>query len=109
MKLATLIAAAILATTAAQAQSARRHFIQQPDGQIILSTDRCASGKGLEATFIESRQGGGGAFGCWVIWKDRVYVSWNTLLGNKGSILRGASDVISYPAPEALIDRNSVP
>ena len=104
MKLATIVAAvAVLASTASHAQYERNYYVDQPDGQIILNTKRCTGGKGKEATFIESRRGGGGAYGCWLLWGGRVHISWNTFVGNNGSILNGGGEVVSYPTPRELL------
>jgi hypothetical protein len=93
------IIAAILAAATAQAQDRGIH-INTRDGRVILEQDRCPK-TGKQATFIESKSNGGGAYGCWYVWNDNVYVAWHTFMGANGSVLHG-NTIMTYPAPPEL-------
>jgi hypothetical protein len=100
MKLATILAATIAAILVSATAHANTH-IETREGRLILERKPCAK-SGQEATFIESRANGGGAYGCWYVWNDTVYVAWHTLVGPTGSLLR--TDLIkTYPAPRELM------
>jgi hypothetical protein len=94
MKLATILAA-ILVSAAAHANT----HIETSEGRLILERKPCAK-SGQEATFIESRANGG-AYGCWYVWNDNVYVAWHTFMGANGSMLR-TDAIMTYPAPPEL-------
>lgn len=96
MKLVAILAA-ILVSAAAHANTE----IETREGRVILERTPCAK-SGNEATFIESRRNGGGAYGCWYIWNDNVYVAWHTMIGPTGSIIR-TNFVKTYPAPAELL------
>lgn len=89
---------AFLITAAAAAAASP---ITTNDGHLYLEKASCQSG-GREASLIETRDNGGGAYGCWVIVGDRIEVVWTTLIGPTGSIMR-ANIRRSYPAPRELI------
>jgi len=99
MKTLTAIAIAVAASLASPA-IARDHTIYRHDGNLILQQANCPTG-GKEATFIENRSNGGGAYGCWEMKGDTIYVRWNTFIGPTGSVIN-SSVVQQYPAPEAL-------
>lgn len=94
-----LIIIAILAAAASPAISQNR-YIDRADGQVILEPAKCQGG-GQQATFIENRSFGGGAYGCWEFKGDSVIVRWTHLVGPTGSILP-ANFVEKYPAPTGL-------
>ncbi len=94
-----LIAAAICLGMASLA-SAQTIRINQPDGELLLEQDRCRT-SGQQATFIESRSNGGGAYGCWEFKDGYVYVRWTQMIGPTGSILN-TDKVVRYQAPEGL-------
>lgn len=94
-----LVAAAICLgiTSYASAQTVR---INQPDGELLLEQEKCRT-SGQQATFIESRSNGGGAYGCWEVKDGYVYVHWTQMIGPTGSILN-TDKVMRYLAPATL-------
>lgn len=91
----TLLAALLTLATASPA-AAQNVYINQPDGQLVLEQEKCQSG-GRQASFIESRSNGGGAYGCWEAKDGYVYVRWSQLVGPTGSILN-IDKVMRYEA-----------
>lgn len=67
---------------------------------LVLEQERCRTG-GQQATFIESRSNGGGAYGCWELKDGFVYVHWTQMVGSTGSILN-TDKVMRYRTPESL-------
>lgn len=61
--------------------------ITTQDGDLYLKDEPCPDG-GREAMLIETRDNGGGAYGCWVIVGDRIEVLWTTLIGLTGPFLK---------------------
>ncbi len=99
MRKPLLVAAAICLGTVsvAPAQTIR---INQPDGELLLEQERCRAG-GQQATFMESRPNGSGAYGCWELKDGYVYVRWTQMIGPTGSIL-DTDKVMRYQAPASL-------
>lgn len=97
MKLPKLILAALFVATAAQAQN---YQFDIPEGRVILEPQPCRVA-GREATMIESRANGGGAYGCWVRDGDKIHVVWTQLLGPTGSVLNTKLHKI-YDAPPSM-------
>lgn len=98
MKEAVAFAVVVLFTaTPVAAQTIR---IDQQDGQLILEQAKCPTG-GQQATFIESRSNGGGAYGCWELKSGYVYVRWTQMIGPTGSILN-TDKQMRYLAPASL-------
>ena len=93
-----IIAIALVISGAAYA----RVPITTQDGNLYLNNEPCTNG-GREATLIETRDNGGGAYGCWVIVGDRIEVLWTTLVGPTGSFLK-SNLRRSYPATRDLIE-----
>lgn len=77
----------------------RNRYIDTPEGTITLQNEKCPTG-GLAAVMIESRENGGGAYGCWEEQDGFIYIHWNQLVGPTGSILE-ADFTQRYPVEDA--------
>lgn len=92
-----ITAIAIIIAGSAHAQAP----ITTNDGDLYLGKVQCPEG-GREATLIETRDNGGGAYGCWVVNGNRIDVLWLTVVGPTGSLLK-SNIRRSYPAPRYLV------
>lgn len=75
------------------------HYISLPDGELTLGNQPCKGG--MDATFIENRRNGTGAFGCWTIKGGKISVLWTSLVSANGSV-RKANMVMTYDIPPEM-------
>jgi len=98
-----------LGLLAASTGFARSHYIERPDGQIILQDHaKCSDGR-FEATYVERRSGGGGMFGCWELAGRVVLLQWTLSIGPTGSALRLSRPAEQLDAPTSLLDLVQAP
>lgn len=102
MKTTPLPAAIALWIAMVPTVSIANHYIETAGEQIVLQEPKCKTG-GQEATLIEKRSNGGGAYGCWELKDGYVYVHWTLAVGPNGSNLR-MDKVDRYPAPSSLVN-----
>ncbi|MBL0866740.1 hypothetical protein G5647_09910 [Pectobacterium carotovorum] len=98
-----LIALSTALTTMSPAHASQNYYIDIVDGEITLQDEVCPQG-GRVASFIEKRDNGGGAYGCWMVKDKYVFIQWNTFLGPTGSILH-SDKVDRYPLPDGLANK----